>query len=83
MLLITLITLMLMMMAAVRCDMALHRALRARSVRKSSIGGEERHGVTSGVSCEISKTLNVTPHLHREYDHYRHCDHMISVVLLF
>ena len=41
--------------AAVRCDMVLHRALRARHVRTIGIGGEARHGVTSGVSCETSK----------------------------
>ena len=40
---------------AVRCDMVLHQALRVRRVRKTGIGGEVRHGVTSGVSCEISK----------------------------
>ena len=53
--------------AAVRCDMVLHQAVRARRVRKTGIGGEVRHGVTSAVSCQTSKTWNVTPHLHREY----------------
>ena len=38
--------------AAVRCDMVLHQAFRARHVRQNSIGGEVQHGVTSGVSCE-------------------------------
>ena len=42
--------------AAVRCDMVLHRAFRARRVRKTGIGGEVRHGVTSGVSCETCNT---------------------------
>ena len=36
--------------AAARCDMVLHKAFRARSVRKTGIGGEVRHVVTSGVS---------------------------------
>ena len=53
--------------AAVRCDMVLHQVFRGGRVRKNGIGGEVRHGVTSGVSCEISKTCNVTPHLHGEY----------------
>ena len=44
--------------AAVRCDMVLHQAFRARRVRKNGIGGEVRHGVTSDVSCETS--LNMT-----------------------
>ena len=55
--------------AAVRCDMVLHRACRARHVRNSGIGGEVRHVVASGVSCETSKNNYVTPHLHREYGH--------------
>ena len=42
--------------AAVRRDMVLHQTFRARGVRKTGIGGEARHGVTSGVSCETSKT---------------------------
>ena len=42
--------------AAVRFDMVLHQAFHARRVRKTGIGGEVRHGVTSGVSCETSKT---------------------------
>ena len=41
--------------AAVRCDMVLHQAFRARLVRKIGIDGEVRHGVQSGVSCETSK----------------------------
>ena len=53
--------------AAVRCDMVLHRACRARHVRQNGIGGEVRHGVTSGVSCETSLNKRVTPHLCREY----------------
>ena len=52
--------------AAVRCDMALPRVFRARHVRNNSIGGEVRHGATSGVSCETSLDKHVTPHLHRE-----------------
>ena len=53
--------------AAVRCETVLCRAFRARRVRTSGIGGEVRHGVTSGVSCETSLNKRVTPHLHREY----------------
>ena len=53
--------------AAVRCDMVLHQAFRARYVRNNGIGGEVRHGVTSGVSRETSLNRCVTPHLHREY----------------
>ena len=49
-----------------RCDMVLHRAFRARHVRNNGIGGEVRHGVTSGVSRETSLKNYVTPHLHRE-----------------
>ena len=45
--------------AAVRRDMVLHQAFRARHERKSGIGGEVRHGVTSGVSSETS--LNSPP----------------------
>ena len=48
-------------------DMVLRRAFRARHVRETGIGGEERHGATSGVSCETSLDKHVTPHLHREY----------------
>ena len=33
--------------AAVRCDMVLHQAFRARRARQNGIGGEVRHGVTS------------------------------------
>ena len=47
--------------------MALHQAFRARPVRNIGIGGGMRHGVTSGVSCETSLKMHVTPHLHREY----------------
>ena len=36
--------------------MMLHRAFRARRVQTNGIGGEVRHGVTSGVSCETPKT---------------------------
>ena len=46
--------------------MVLHQVFCARRVQTHGIGGEVRHGVTSGVSCESSKTWNVTPHLHRE-----------------
>ena len=53
--------------AAVRCEMVLHQAFRARRVRKNGIGGEVRCGVTSGVSCETSLNKHVTPHLHREH----------------
>ena len=52
--------------AAVRCDIVLHQAFRARSVRRNGIGGEVRHGVTSGVSRETSFNTNVTSHLHKE-----------------
>ena len=48
--------------------MVLHQAFRARHVRKTGIGGEVRHGVTSDVSCETSSNKHATPHLHREYD---------------
>ena len=41
--------------AVVRCDMVLHRVFRARCVQKNGIGGDVRHGITSGVSCETSK----------------------------
>ena len=34
---------------------------------KTGIGGELRHGVASGVSCETSLNKHVTPHLHGEY----------------
>ena len=47
--------------------MVLHRAFRARHVRKTGIGGEVRHGVTSDVSCETSLNKHSTPDLHREY----------------
>ena len=53
--------------------MVLHQAFRARCVRKNGIGGEVRHGVASGVSCEISKTWHVTPHPHREWQHRAFC----------
>ena len=49
--------------------MVLHHALRARNVRKVGIGGDVRHGVTSGVSFETSLNEHVTPHLHREEIH--------------
>ena len=52
--------------AAVRCNMVLHRAFRARHVRENGVGGEVRHGVTSGVSRETYLNNYVTPHLHRE-----------------
>jgi hypothetical protein len=42
--------------AAVRCDMVLHRAFRARHPLKNGFGGEVRHGVTSSVSRETSVT---------------------------
>ena len=59
----------LLLPAATRCEMVLHQALRARHVRKNGIGGEVRHGVTSGVSRETSLNKHVTPHLHMEYAH--------------
>ena len=46
--------------------MALHQAFRRGQVRTTGIGGEVRHGVTSGVSSETSMNKYVTPHLHRE-----------------
>ena len=51
------------------CDTVLHRAFRARRVRNNGIGGEVRHGVASGVSCETETSLNeqVAPHLPREH----------------
>ena len=57
--------------AAVRCDMVLHRAFCARHVRTNGIGGEVRHGVTSGISCGTSLNNYVRPHLHREYEGVR------------
>ena len=49
--------------AAVRCDTVLHRAFARDMYDKSGVGGEVRHGVTSGVSCETSstKTCNTSP----------------------
>ena len=44
----------LILPAAVRGDMVLHLAFRARHIRTNGIGGEVRHGVTSSVSCETS-----------------------------
>ena len=41
--------------AAVRCDVVLHRAFRARGMRQTGIGGEVRHDVASGVAYETSK----------------------------
>ena len=52
--------------AAVRCDMVLHQACHARRERKHTIGGEVRHGATSGVSCETALNKHVTPHLYRD-----------------
>ena len=46
--------------------MVLHQAFRAKHVRTNGIGGEVRHGVTSGVSRETSSNTHVAPHLHRE-----------------
>ena len=42
--------------AAVKCDMVLHYAFGTRHVRTTSISVEVRHGVTSSVSYETSKT---------------------------
>ena len=49
--------------AAVRCDMVLHQAFRARRVRDAGVGGKVRHVVTSGASCETSlnKHGNTSP----------------------
>ena len=47
--------------------MVLRWVFRARHVRQQGIGGEVRHGVTSGVLCETSFNKHVTSHLHREY----------------
>ena len=58
--------------AAVRCDMVLHQAFCAKLVRKTGIGSEVRHGVTSGVSCETSWNKHVTRRLHREYGRLFH-----------
>ena len=57
---------MMLLPAAVRCDMVSYQAFRAGHVRKNGMGSEVRHGVTSGVSCETSLNKHVTPHLHRE-----------------
>ena len=48
--------------------MVLHQAFRARLVRKNGIGGEVRHGVTSGASCKTSLNKHVTPHLDRDHN---------------
>ena len=53
--------------AAVRCDMVVHQAFRSRRVRKTGIGGEVRHGVTSGVSRETSSNKHVTSQFHRDH----------------
>ena len=58
--------------AAVRCDMVLHQACRARHLRKTGIGGEVWHGVASGVSCETSLNTYVRPLLHKEYRWRQH-----------
>ena len=55
-LLMIIIIVVIVLPAAVRSDMVLHQTFRARRVRKTGIGGEVRHGVASGVSCETSKT---------------------------
>ena len=49
--------------------MVLHEAFRARPVRKTGIGAEVRHGVTSGVSCETCSNGYITPELQREYSY--------------
>ena len=43
--------------------MVLHQAFCARHERKTGIGGEVRHGVTSGVSCETSLNKSSRDHL--------------------
>ena len=55
--------------SAVRCDMVLQHQARHfdETCTKKGIGGEVRHGATSGVSRETSSNKHVTPHLHREY----------------
>ena len=40
--------------AAVRCDMVLHQAFRARDVQQNGIDSEARHAFTSGVLRETS-----------------------------
>ena len=47
--------------------MVLHHVFRARGVRRNGIGGEVRHGVTSGVSRETSLNKHVTPQLYWGY----------------
>ena len=55
--------------------MVLHRVLFARGAcENNGIGGEVRHGVTSGVSCETSLNKQVTPHIHREYKFKTGCN---------
>jgi len=44
--------------------MVLHQAFRARHYLNSGFGGEVLHGVTSGVLCETSTNMDVTPHRH-------------------
>ena len=46
--------------------MVLHQAFLARHPRKTGIGEEVRHGVTS--SCETSSNKHATPHLPGEYN---------------
>ena len=36
----------------------------------NGIGGEVRHGITSGVSCETDLNKHVPPYLHWEYIEY-------------
>ena len=43
-----------------RCDIVLHRVFRARHVRQTGIGGDVRHGLTSGASCETSLNKHVS-----------------------
>ena len=59
--------------AAARCHMVLHQESRARHSFKRGFGGEVLQGVKSGVSCETSTTMDVTPHLHRVYSGGRKC----------
>ena len=42
--------------SAASCDMVSHQTIRARRVQRDGMGGEVRHGVTSGVSYETSET---------------------------
>ena len=53
--------------AAVRCDMMLHQAFRARLVQTTASAVRCDMVIQRVFLYETSKTRNVTTHLHREY----------------